>query len=73
MQLYSLTSRTGGEEIWELITMGVLERLGASSALIKPHLHNEHMLFIFLESCAEDSSKAPPAGSLVAVGLHPAG
>ena len=70
MQLFSLTSQAGGEESWELITMGVLESLGASSALIKPHLNNEHMLFIFLES-SEDNSKASPAGSLVAVGLHP--
>lgn len=66
MQLFSLTSQTGGEESWELITMGVLESLGASSALIKPHLNNEHMLFIFLESCSEGSREASPTGSLVA-------
>lgn len=46
--------------------MGVLESLGASSALIKPHLNNEHMLFIFLESCSEGSREASPTGSLVA-------
>jgi hypothetical protein len=68
MQLFSLTSQAGGEESWELITMGVLESLGASSALIKPHLNNEHMLFIFLESCSEGSREASPTGSLVARG-----
>jgi hypothetical protein len=42
-----------------------------NSVLVKPHLNDEHMLlFIFLES-SEDNSKASPAGSLVAVGLHP--
>jgi len=46
--------------------MGVLESLRASSALIKPHLNNEHMLFIFLESCSEGSREASPTGSLVA-------
>jgi len=66
MQLFSLTSQTGGEESWDLITMGVLERLGASPALIKPHLNNEQMLFIFLESCSEGSREASPTGSLVA-------
>lgn len=48
--------------------MGVLESLGASSALIKPHLNNEHMLFIFFESCCEGSKEASPTGSLVACG-----
>lgn len=48
--------------------MGVLRSLGASSALIKSHLNNEHMLFIFLKSCSQGSSKAPPTGSLVARG-----
>ena len=51
--------------------MFILESLGASSALIKPHLNDEHMLFIFLESCSKGSSKAAPAGSLEPVGLHP--
>ena len=51
--------------------MFILESLGASFALIKPHLNDEHMLFIFLENCSEGSRKAAPAGSLEAVGLHP--
>ena len=51
--------------------MFILESLGASSASIKPHLNDEHMLFIFLESCSEGSSKAVPSGNLEAVGLHP--
>jgi len=46
--------------------MGVLESVGASSALIMPHLNNEKMLFIFLESCSEGSREASPTGSLVA-------
>jgi len=45
-----------------------LGKFGASSALIKPHLNNEHMLFIFLESCSEGSREASPTGSLVARG-----
>jgi len=55
--------------------VGVLESLGANSALIKPHLNNEHMLFIFLESCTEVSREASPTGSLVAPGPadHPLG
>jgi len=48
--------------------MGVLKSLGASSALIKPHLNNEHMLFIYLESCSEGSREASPKRSLVAHG-----
>jgi len=38
--------------------------MGASSALIKPHVNNEHMLFTFLESCSEGSTEASPTGSL---------
>jgi len=48
--------------------MGVLESLGASSALNKPHLSNDHMLFIFLERCSEGSREVSPTGSLVARG-----
>jgi len=55
--------------------MGVLESVGAGFALIKPHLNNEHMLFIFLESCSEGSRETSPTGSLVAPGPaeHPLG
>jgi len=55
--------------------MGILESLGANSALSRPHLNNEHMPFIFLESYSDGRREASPTGSLVArvPASHPLG